>query len=64
MAFHRDFPTDAREMWDVVAKTLLLRFYNGCEVILTQDQLRSAADTQAEIELMDDGSIRFRAARQ
>lgn len=63
MAFHRDFPTDAREMWDVVAKALLLRFYSGGEVILTQDQLRSAADTQAEIELKDDGSIGFRVER-
>jgi hypothetical protein len=58
--FHRDFPTDAREMWDVIAKALLLRFHNGCGVELTADQLRGAAETQGEIEFTESGSINFR----
>jgi hypothetical protein len=58
--FHRDFPSDAHEMWDVLAKALMLR--TGGVVTISAAELRAAASTQAEIELDDDGSIRLRAA--
>jgi hypothetical protein len=60
--FQRDFPTDAREMWDVIAKALMIHL--GGSVCLSQLDLREAAATQAEIELTDDGSIHFRVDRQ
>lgn len=60
--WHRDFPPDAREMWDVMAKALMLRAQTRA-VKITADELRAAADTQAEIEIGDNGSIRFRAER-
>ena len=58
--WHRDFPPEAREMWDVLAKALLLRTRPSCYVIFSADELRDAANTQAEVLLEDDGSIRFR----
>jgi hypothetical protein len=61
--WHRDFPPDAREMWDVIAKALMLRAQTSA-VHISGDELRQAADTQAEIELHDDGSIGFRKERQ
>jgi hypothetical protein len=60
--WHRDFPPDASEMWQVIAKALLMR-YPRPEVLIEVDELRSAADEQCEIELQDDGSIRFRKER-
>lgn len=57
--WHRDFPDDARETWDIIAKALMLRV--GGTMTLSGAELRIAANTQAEIELSDDGSIRFRA---
>lgn len=59
--WHRDFPPDAREMWDVIAKALLIRI--GAGVVITVGDLRAAADTQAEIELRDDGGVGFRVER-
>ncbi len=47
--WHHDFPDDVREMWDVVAKALLLR--SAGNVRLTMDELRRAAGEQAEIAL-------------
>ena len=60
--WHRDFPDDVREMWDVLAKALLLRA--GGSVQIGADEARAAADTQAEIELMQDGAIQLRVERQ
>lgn len=60
--WHRDFPSDAREMWDVIAKALMLR--EGGSVRLSAADLRAAAETQAEIELGPDGSIYFRAEQR
>ncbi len=57
--WHRDFPDDAREMWDVMAKALMMR--NGNSTILTAEELRTAAETQAEISLGSDGAIAIRA---
>lgn len=58
--WHRDFPPDAREMWDVLAKALMIRA--GGSVVATDDELRAAGDTQAEISL-DDGVVAFRVER-
>jgi hypothetical protein len=60
--FKRDFPDDAREMWDVLAKALMLRA--GGNVTVSASSLREAAETQAEIDLSDDGSVTFRVERQ
>ena len=60
--WHRDFPDDVREMWDVLAKALLIRA--GGSVQIGVDEARAAADTQAEIELMQDGTILFIVERQ
>ena len=59
MMWHRDFPTDSREMWDVLAEALMLRF-GGHVITLSEDELRAAAATQAEVQLNDGGSISFR----
>lgn len=57
----RDFPASAQEMWDVLAKALMLRCDGAVKV--TEDELRTAAATEAEIELLSDGSISFRVER-
>lgn len=57
----RDFPYDAREMWDVLAKALMLRA--GGNVTISHDELRCAATVQAEINLRADSSIEFRVER-
>lgn len=59
---YRDFPPDAREMWDVLAKALMIR--SGGSVSVGVDEARAAGDTQAEIELRPDGTIEFRVERQ
>lgn len=61
--WHRDFPPEAREVWDIVAKALMLRAQTRA-VRISAAELRAAAETQAEIELKADGSIGFRAERQ
>ena len=60
--WHRDFPTDAREVWDVMAKALMMRF-GGHALTLSADELRAAAAMQGEIQMNDDGSIDFRTER-
>ena len=60
--FKRDFPPDAIEMWDVIAKALMIHL--GGSVCLSPLDLREAAATQAEIELLEDGSVYFRVERQ
>ncbi len=55
--FHRDFPCDAQEVWEVIAKALMLR--TGAAVVISFDELRSAAATQAELGL-DKGSLILR----
>ena len=49
-------------MWDVLAKALMLRAPIHA-VRISADEIRAAADTQAEIELRSDGSIGFRVER-
>lgn len=61
MQFHRDFPEDAREMFDIVAKALMIRA--GGVVLLTLAELRSAAETSAEIGWEAD-ELTFRVERQ
>lgn len=62
--WHRDFPPEAKEMWDVLAKALMMRDdMGGGYVIVKNEDLRRAVDTQAELELHDDGSISFRVER-
>lgn len=54
---------EVRDMWDVIAKALMLRAQTRA-VRISADELHVAADTQAEVELKEDGSIVFRAERQ
>ena len=56
--FHRDFPIDADDMWDVIAKAMMLHL--GGSVCLSPLDLREAASTQAVVELLSDGSILFK----
>lgn len=56
--WHRDFPPEARELWDIVAKALMLRF--GGRVNVSADELRAARETAAEIEIDPSGGIQFR----
>ena len=58
--WHRDFPPEAHEMWDMLAKALMIRA--GGSVTVGLDEARAAADTQAEIE-MREGQIIFRIER-
>jgi hypothetical protein len=55
---HDDFPPDAREMWDIVAKALLLRMNEGV-IVITQEELRQAARSQALIDLHGNGDLEF-----
>lgn len=50
--FHRDFPSDAQEMWEIIAKALMLR--SGGAIKLTLAEIRAAAEAQAEIDIRDD----------
>ena len=59
--WHRDFPTDAREMWDVLAKALMIRAGGG--VIISVEEYREAAATQAEVTLKG-STVEFRIERQ
>lgn len=60
--WHRDFPEQAKEMWEVLAKALMMQYANSVAFV-SQDDLRQAAATQTEIEMKDDGSIHFRVER-
>lgn len=62
MTWHRDFPKGAREVWDVLAKALMIRA--GGVAVVYEHELREAASTQAEIELGEHGEITFRVERQ
>ncbi len=59
--WHRDFPPDAREMWDIAAKALMLRM--GGSVNISEHDLQDAANTIAEFEINKDGSLSFRVER-
>jgi hypothetical protein len=56
--WHRDFPPEGREMWDILAKALLLRL--GDYVHVSADELRVAREAAAEVEIDQFGGIRFR----
>lgn len=58
MIFHRDLPPMTEEVWDIVAKTLMLRV--GGFVAITKQEIETAQATQATISLEDNGSIVFR----
>jgi hypothetical protein len=60
-AWHRDFPADAREMWDILAKALMIRA--GGSVSISAEEYRAAAATQAEVTLKN-GTVEFRVGRQ
>ncbi len=62
MMWHRDFPPDAIEMWDVLMKAFMLKY--GCHVdTFSADEIREASGVQAEVALNDDGSIGVRRAQ-
>lgn len=48
-------------MWDVLAKALMLR--EGGSVTVSKTEQRIAAETEAEIELLPDGTISLRVER-
>jgi hypothetical protein len=56
--FHDDFPPEVKEMWDIVAKALLLRLAEGL-IVITKDELRKAARSQAFIDLHINGDMEF-----
>lgn len=60
--FHRDFPPGAHEVWDILAKALMLRGEGS--VLVTREELLKAKDTQCEVMLTLDGGIVFRVERQ
>jgi hypothetical protein len=61
--WHRDLPDDSKpDAMDIIAKALMIRL--GGSVTLTEDELRGAGSHQAEINMMDDGSLSFRIERQ
>ncbi len=57
----RDFPPSAQEVWDILAKAQMLRA--GGKIVLSNREMIEAANTEAEIELLDDGSISLRVER-
>jgi hypothetical protein len=60
--WHRDFDADVKEMWDILAKALMLNA--GGSVTISRDALRVAAETQAEIQMDEHGTVTFRVERQ
>jgi hypothetical protein len=56
--FHHDFPEDAKEMWDIVAKALLLRLNEGV-IVITKEELRQAARSEAFIDPHQNGDLEF-----
>ena len=62
MTWHRDFPPQAHEMWDILAKALLLRGNGG--VTITRHAIVTAQQTACEIELADNGNLNFRVEPQ
>lgn len=53
-----NFPLGAEEVWDVVAKALLLDREGGI-VIISRDELERAAKAECTIRLLEDGSLLF-----
>lgn len=52
-----------RDLADMIAKALFARLPNqGRSAVITQDEMREAADQQFEIDLLDDGSVLFQRA--
>lgn len=58
MDWHRDFPPDTEEAWDMMAKALLIRL--GGSVSLSELEMRQAAETACEIALDETGAFHFR----
>jgi hypothetical protein len=54
-------PPDLAEVFEVVAKALMLRL--GDSVHLERDELVEAAETSTEIALTDSGTVVFRVER-
>ena len=62
--WHHDVPPDLKEVYEVVAKALMMRARCGM-VVLTKEELLEAARTSTEIALDDDaGSLMLRVERQ
>lgn len=56
--WHHDFPPEAKAMWDVVAKALLIRMAQGI-VSIDQEELRIAARSRAMMRLDFNGDLQF-----
>lgn len=54
-----DFPKGTEEMWDIMAKSLLLRF--GGSAHLTTSEMKQAAQTPCFIKISETGDLLFEA---
>jgi hypothetical protein len=62
MQWHRDLPPRLEEVFEVVAKALMIRAGDP-GVVLSREELQDAADTQTEIALDEEGCVYFRVER-
>jgi len=57
--WHSDLPPGTEEMWDMIAKVMLLRA--GGSVVIDKNELRRAAETPCQISYdADTGTANFR----
>lgn len=56
--WHTELPPSTEEVWDIVAKVLLIRL--GGSVCIPQEEARMASEASCEISMDDAGSFYFR----
>lgn len=56
--WHSDLPPSTEEVWDMLAKVLMLR--SGGPVAVSERELRNAAKVECEVALEKDGTFHFR----
>lgn len=58
MDWHSDLPRGTEEIWDIMAKALLLRL--GGSVTVSEAEMAAAAETECQMAIADGGVFRFR----
>lgn len=58
MDWHKDLPPKTEQVWDIVAKAMLLK--SGGSVVVTEAEMKTAAVTPCEIAIDSTGMFHFR----
>lgn len=56
--WHSDLPPSTEDVWDMLAKVLMLR--SGGPIAVTERELKDAAKVECEVALEKDGTFHFR----